>query len=440
MDGIREQLLKSLQVLRRDQGVTVTRLKDHPLLLHALDATADEGRERLEEVIRLAEIEDQNGVKGEDCKKAALNALALGYESGKDITDRRERITTSPAGKIAELQISIRTVLRWEDRAFKAVADLLAEQLAQKFTKVGPFVSLSKETSPLLPVDTEDDEESPEDKPSKPRWKAAMVEFLFRDSPIISMIMLVLLGMIIQNGVSLLPFMKDKSVNDALKDRYAHLDGKDTRDSQDYNIRTSTPASKNMTGGWGPERPTFKAKKPAPYPVLNSITDFPGYGDQRSFVVCRTTDEAPYRTEVQAYDGQVYQCELNFGNAVAPNLDHGNPAAKLYDARARIHLPSGKSKNPSLVGYLSAINSITVWSSCRFTSDRQVTLTYERDTAKLYVQPWEDMPQFIEKYDGDIATSGITSPKGVPLGEKKLDGVIGQTSGDITFNVRVELD
>jgi hypothetical protein len=338
-----------------------------------------------------------------------------------------------------ELHVSESTIWRAERDGIEHLTDLVLERASALHSEQSDvFASFSEEPSPLLPTDGEDFDSFQEEE-AEPRWRVAVIDVL-QTSPILSIIVLILIGLIIRNGFDSIPSVKNDWVDDALKERYAHLDAKNPEDAWNYNIRTSTPASKNMMGGWGPERPTFKAKKPAPYPVLNSITDFPGYGDQRNFVTCRATDEAPYRTEVQAYDGQMYQCMLHFGNAVAPNLDHGNPAAELHGARARILLPDGKSTNASLVGYLSAVNSITVWSSCRFTADRKVTLAYERDTAKLDLHTLIDSPQFTEKYDGDTMTSGIASPKGVPLGEEKLDGILGQESGEVTFNVRVELD
>lgn len=443
LDAIREQLLKSLQALREGNGVTVPKLKYHPLLLRALDTSADEGRDRLEEVIRLAEIKDQNGVKGEDCKKAALNALALGYESDKDLSERRKRITKSGPEKKAELQTSERTVQRWEDKAFEAVADLLTKQFVQRRdSKPDVFVNLSKEPSPLLPAA---DTEEPSKEIEQPQSKLhAFVMDAFRTSPVLSIALVAALSALVTlTGVTLAPKLKDLSFK--IGDGRVELDPKPSTSGTNLalsklEVTNTGPASKDDTQGWGPERPTFTMKKPAPYLAFNSITDHSMHGDERNFVQCRDRNGNSWGTEVTALDGHIYQCYLWFDNALAPNLDDGNPAATLQSARAKIRLPKDEP-NASLVGYLSAVNANTVWSSCRFTSSQPVTISYQRGTALIHTLPGVavDGPRLAEKYKDDVMTSGIAASDGALLGEKKLDGRIRQTAGYVLFDVKVSV-
>lgn len=423
---------RSLESLREGDGLTPEALGalEHKELRRLL-GTGDDTTAGVKVLVELArKVEGKpKGRPG----KAIRNALAIDVPRLKNATARR---TTWEA----ELVISTSARWRYERVGVQQLTAMVLERASNLHSEQPDvFVSLSKEPAPILSSDVEQNEHPPEDESSDPRWRAVIID-VFQASPIMSMIILILTGMLIFSGVESIPFMKDDRVADALKERYAHLDAKPTGEPGYFiGSKISTPASKDMSNGWGPERPTFTTKNPAPYPVFNSITDEPGYGDQRNFVTCRASDDSPYKTEVQAYDGQIYQCRLWFENAVAPNLDSGNPAAKLHDARARIRLPEKNSKDAALVGYLSAVNSITVWSSCRFISDRAVTLTYERDTTQ-YEYGYRDETRVAEKYNGETMASGIATTKGIQLGVEKSRGVVGQDGLYVSFNVRVSLE
>ncbi|WP_329101611.1 hypothetical protein [Streptomyces sp. NBC_01439] len=240
---------------------------------------------------------------------------------------------------------------------------------------------------------------------------------------------------------------KNDLINDALKGRYAKLDPKPHQFPNavlaKVPVAVSGQPSADQGQGWGPERPTFTMKKPAPYPVLNSIADHDRHGDERNFVQCRDRENSTWGTEVSAREDHTYQCYIWFDNAVAPNLDDKNSAAKLHDTRVRVRLPVNQANNPSLVGILSAADSMTVWSSCVFASSQPVTITYQRGSARVHMLPYDNTsgrPQLAETFNGDTAASGITTPSGALLGEENLDGVISQNAGYVLFDVKVNLE
>lgn len=216
-------------------------------------------------------------------------------------------------------------------------------------------------------------------------------------------------------------------------------------------ITTSPQIKFNNAAGWGPGRRTFTMKAPSSYPVFNSITDEPQWGDERSFVSCHDAADSYWATDLVARDGHTYHCALWFDNSISPSLDTiasplsgGNPAAELQNARVAILLPSSPLYNPSVVGELSADNAITVWSSCDFVSPRAMMITYVRGSARLVTKPIQDagLPDGLvlaETYNGNTMVNGITALPGSLLGGSSQDGFVGQHPGYVNFDVKVTL-
>lgn len=203
-----------------------------------------------------------------------------------------------------------------------------------------------------------------------------------------------------------------------------------------------SPSKKvDNTQGWGPARRTFLMKKPAPYPVFNSITDNPVQGDERNFVQCKDK-QAPnteYRDALIPQDGHTYECFIFFDNDAAPNLD-ASVAGKLQNARIRVRYPPSAVYNPGVVGLLSADNTSTVWDSCNFVSPRRVKITYVRGSARLHTNGTPDVGAPLkETYRGGSATAGIVAGSGALLGDKQ-DGYLGQNAGFVLLDLTVTLE
>lgn len=214
---------------------------------------------------------------------------------------------------------------------------------------------------------------------------------------------------------------------------------------------TSSPQEKvDNTRGWGPERKTFLHESPAPYPALNSVTNNPVHGDERNFVQCKEKDKGNefYADSLVAHDDTVYRCYAWFSNAAAPDLDErvvdgrilSNPAAYLHNTRFRAVVPREVRYNQSISGILTADNSMTVWSSCTFTSPHKIQFGYVRGSSEMHAEGTPDGGlAMMEKYEEGVMVNGIRSPTGAPLGFDKQDGFVGQGGGFVLFDVRVDL-
>lgn len=201
------------------------------------------------------------------------------------------------------------------------------------------------------------------------------------------------------------------------------------------------------SGGWGPERKTFKMKNPAPYPVFNSITDNRTHGDERNFMQCRDKRDGNerYADQVIANDGHHYVCYLFFKNDITPAFDsrlaggkeYTNPAAALQNSRALVLLPSEALYNPAVRGLLTAANSITVWDSCNFVAPRRIKFTYVPGSARMHTNGVDrgGVP-LKETREAGVVKSGLTVAPGALLGDGQ-DGYLHQNGGFLTFELKV---
>ncbi|NHW45987.1 hypothetical protein HAV21_03620 [Paenarthrobacter sp. MSM-2-10-13] len=112
-----EQLVKAFQELRRDRGITVDKLQNRPDLL------AEFNIETGAEFISFLE-ETTIPVMNKPKCKAALVALAVGYEPMKDLKTRRLHNAGVQSEEFGDVQQNIR---RHEDDGFKEIATLLLD-------------------------------------------------------------------------------------------------------------------------------------------------------------------------------------------------------------------------------------------------------------------------------------------------------------------------
>lgn len=112
-----EQLVKAFQELRRDRGITVAKLQNRPDLLAAFKC--DNGQAFID-FLEEATISLMDDPK----VKAALSALAIGYEPMKDLKTRRLHFAGVADEKFEDKQQNLR---RHEDEGFKEIATHLLE-------------------------------------------------------------------------------------------------------------------------------------------------------------------------------------------------------------------------------------------------------------------------------------------------------------------------
>ncbi|MFI5888111.1 hypothetical protein [Streptomyces sp. NPDC051554] len=428
--GLNEQeaVKASLESLREGDGLTPDALNapEHKELRRLLgtgdDTTA--GVEVLAELARKVEGKPKGrpGI-------AIRNALAIDTARLKNVGARRENL----ASKIG---FSKTTVFRAERVAISQLLKLIFEHASNLHPEQpGTPVSLSKETEPLPSGEDEDSTSSTEyARSGRGFWEREVVDSI-RHSPILSIVAAALLGAVVALAVSDVVEANDHSAVsvsesgqlDPKKDNFAISDL-----AKPLVSVSVAKASQTYTSGWGPNRPTFTDEKPAPYAVLNSITNNPFHGDERNFTQCRDKESGAWATAFQVADGHIYQCYMWFENAVAPNLAKDNRAAWLQNTRARVSFsPSSSPKGVSLVGILSAANSPTVWSSCFFSSNAKITLTYVKGTAGIQRVPYYDTFRLV--------SDTIATPSGIKLGGEKFDGIVRQGVGYVLFDVKAKL-
>lgn len=112
-----EQLVKAFQELRRDRGITPSKLQNRPDLL------AEFNIETGAEFISFLEETTVRVMDDPKCK-AALVALSIGYEPMKDLKTRRLHHAGVQSEEFGDVQQNIR---RHEDEGFKEIATLLLD-------------------------------------------------------------------------------------------------------------------------------------------------------------------------------------------------------------------------------------------------------------------------------------------------------------------------
>lgn len=411
-DIFKEQIVESFKALREGFGLTAKKLKGHPLLYSLLEVESEEeGAAKVDELSK--QIDDSNYRRG-----ALRNAL--GFENtGVRLDARRKLITTSKEGSAADIPYTPDHLRRLEDDAFRQLADIILNQSSSP---------LLQETKPLAV-------ENP--APAAPTSHFPPLFERIGKLEIALLVLVLLLGMS-ASGVLIKETALGTSVGEkVLTDRFSHPEPKRDNDAAVSKLAkppvslSAAKSSQTSDSGWGPERPTFTNENPAPYAAFNSITNNSLHGDERNFTQCRDKESGTWSTGLQVDNGHVYQCYIWFENAAAPNIAKGNPAAWLHDARARVKFSSAP-QGAWIVGILSAANSRTVWSSCFFSANGKVSLSYVKGSAGIQRIPYYD----------DFRTVGdtITTPSGIRLGGEKIDGVIRQDVGYVLFDIKVAIE
>ncbi|HEY9306724.1 MAG TPA: hypothetical protein VIP82_02875 [Microbacterium sp.] len=131
------------------------------------------------------------------------------------------------------------------------------------------------------------------------------------------------------------------------------------------------PSAPPVHVGWGPERDTFTVSTPAPYAILNSITDHPDVGDERNFVRIRQKGEGNYTDFIRVAPGDRLQLSVYVGNDAADNLD--GSAATIHGLQADFDIfDPGQDIGISVV--LSGKNAAEVWDGATVLADESVEL------------------------------------------------------------------
>lgn len=197
-------------------------------------------------------------------------------------------------------------------------------------------------------------------------------------------------------------------------------------------LETDTPDD-GYQGGWGPDRETFTMESPAPYTVLNSITNNLVHGDERNFVQVRlsTASAATYTDRIAVSPGDTLVVNAAVANDAADNL--AGSAATLHGLSVRA-LSGNLSGTDLAIGVqISAKNATSVWDGAEVLSTVNIDLTYVEGSARFFTNNG-DFP--VGDLTSDSVLVGATEPDGeFPVGWDE-DGTY-QGFGYLTYELRV---
>ena len=198
----------------------------------------------------------------------------------------------------------------------------------------------------------------------------------------------------------------------------------------------SEPTVPDLSGNgyWGPVfRPTFPLGNPAPFPVLNSMTNNPavrnGSNDERDFVKVSATNNLNDLTEtLEVTDGQEVYVFAYVHNNAAAGVTARNVIAQFdVNREAWQSTITGKFTN-GVDGFIHSSNAspATVYDRGSFTADQPFRISYVPDSAQ-----WEGMGAPI------MAIDDPTTGTGAWLGNIQ-SGV--ENSGWVSFKARITFE
>ena len=184
---------------------------------------------------------------------------------------------------------------------------------------------------------------------------------------------------------------------------------------------------------YGPDRPTFTAENPATYVTFNSITDSPGYGDERNFVLAKDADsttDGGFTDTVNVTPGKEYIVRMLVHNNAAANLN-----LVATNTRVSANVPTTTGTQVQIDGFVSADNASPqkVWDDVVLKSDQNFNVAYVPGSAAYY-----NMPNLSRKF---TLPDSIVTSTGAQVGYDAMDGNLpgcNLYSGIATFLVKVQ--
>ena len=179
------------------------------------------------------------------------------------------------------------------------------------------------------------------------------------------------------------------------------------------------------------------------YPVFNSVTDHPIFGDEREFIHIRKCGDKDWKREIELEAGKQYEVEVFFRNDGNPEYNsskhHNSTVAFL--TRVSIDVPSYMSSNSNLATELTAR---IMWDPYRQKrKDSIALLNNSKKPLKLHYVVGQ--AKIINKWKANnrILASSLFNYSGTLIGLNELQGVIpagDDYSGYIRFYIDVERD
>lgn len=183
---------------------------------------------------------------------------------------------------------------------------------------------------------------------------------------------------------------------------------------------------------YGPGRTTFTAAEPATYVTFNSITDAPGFGDERNFTWARPvngTVNSWQTDELNVADGQEYFIRVRVHNNAAASLD-----LHAENTRVSASVPTTLSNTANVQATVSANNANPqqVWDGVVLKGAERFSVGYVPGSARYYNS------QNVEA--GFPISDSVFSTNGAQVGYKNMDGDVpgcNEFAGALMFKVKV---
>lgn len=147
--------------------------------------------------------------------------------------------------------------------------------------------------------------------------------------------------------------------------------------------------------GSGPERPTFTGDRTSPVGVLNSITDNPGYGDERNYTVCKLANQpnSTYSNTVSANDGDVVRVYVFLDNAST------RTTAAIVNTRMQLVLDPRPVDDPGVQVVFDGTRQSDgalqrVWDGCGVNSSQPMRLVLAPGSGRVVAGTRDDTKSF----------------------------------------------
>lgn len=183
---------------------------------------------------------------------------------------------------------------------------------------------------------------------------------------------------------------------------------------------------------YGPNRATFTAANPAEYVTFNSITDAPGFGDERNFTWARPVNApaSSWQTdELTVADGQEYYVRVRVHNNAAADL-----GLVARNTRVSASVPSNISNSINVQATVSADNANPqqVWDDVVLKSSDRFSVGYVPGSVRYY--------NALNTEAGFPISDSIFTNNGAQVGYESMNGDVpgcNEFAGALMFKVKV---
>jgi hypothetical protein len=209
-----------------------------------------------------------------------------------------------------------------------------------------------------------------------------------------------------------------------------------------YLLTTHSPAGAHRTGGYVPSnRAIFlcahKADCLGPgYPVFDSYTNTPNYGDERDFLNAKpaTSTHGPFENRVTLARGDEELLRVYYDNDGDARAEPSPGASIARGARVAILLPYARAKRLTIAANITTSNAFphTIGDTVTFSSSAPFNVVYVPGTARIWNRAHPA---------GLPLSNELLSRKGTLIGYQKMGGTITGCfcqSGYITLRILIE--